>query len=117
LTEARDRREDQAWLRLIWADRQNADPDFPYFGIAKEMVCNNGETADGAYHPGGEGFLFAWPQLSRRSDAHAQAIIAHELAHAFLRARGLHHSDEDLVDQITHEWGFPIGEVRAADAA
>ena len=90
--------------------------------IQQHFIQDSGFTigiSDGS-HPGGEvligspdgtqgsRFVLFKGSLRHRSTAFAHYVIAHELAHAFLRNRGRHAGEDPEIaaDSVAAEWGF-----------
>jgi hypothetical protein len=89
------------WLR--WHNR------LPRIGLIGGLILNcGGEYIEpkGAYNPDCEGFLFAWEWLGGQPDEVVMYVVAHEIAHAFLRAIGENYKSEDAVDRLTDAWQF-----------
>ena len=99
-------------LEIIHVISKTENLEELYFGPVIEGSAYSGEAGEVTE----DGIIYLdYKKLSTYEDSVSQAIIAHELAHSFLKhyetiPEGLEHEIE--ADEKAIEWGFAIGKFR-----
>jgi hypothetical protein len=85
----------------------------PYIALVKRL---DWEAFTGCYIAHHHLLAFVRKRVAALPDHLVETLIAHELAHAYVRAvagPGAHHN-EDLTDALAESWGFRMRELRSA---
>jgi hypothetical protein len=100
----------QKALAQTW---KSSDDGFPNFFLVYDLDDHAPGVGTYAIHSGQARFDFSAIKLRDLPNGLAEALIAHELAHCFLRHAGDYSTDhEDEADAVVESWGFPMGELR-----
>jgi hypothetical protein len=79
--------------------------------LDKAALGPPGRLVFACYWARSEGLDFCAPLLVGVRAEAVEALVAHELGHAYARARGLSHRDEDLGNRLLRWWGWDPGQL------
>jgi hypothetical protein len=66
----------------------------------------HGRATFAVFWPGTQGIDFAAPLVAGRRAGAVEALVAHELGHAYAQARQLSPNGEELANGLMRRWGF-----------